>query len=82
MDRTISIDDVVNETIRTRPPQIPPGTGKFLGIIIVLFFMFIFIIAFCLVTIPAGHVGVKYSWIGGVQDDELPPCAASPGSLE
>ena len=31
----------------------------------------IFIIGFCLVMIPAGHVGVKYSWSGGVQDEEF-----------
>ena len=70
MTRTIDIDP--DNNIRRSNPQIPPGGIKIFGIIIILFFMFIFLIGFCLVTVPAGYVGVKYSWSGGVQEDEFP----------
>ena len=69
MTRTIDIDH--DNNIRRSNPQIPTGIIKFFGIIVILFFLFIFLIGFLLVTIPAGHVGVKYSWFGGVQDDEF-----------
>lgn len=71
MAHTIDMEDVIGHTVRRKPPQIPSGAGKFIGIITILFLIFIFIVAFCLVMIPAGHVGVKYSWFGGVQDDEF-----------
>jgi len=76
MDRTIDIDDVIGDTMRRtgrarHPPQIPSGIWKVIGVIIVLFFILMFTVAFLLVTIPAGHVGVKYSWFGGVQDSEF-----------
>jgi len=44
---------------------------KIFGIIGVLLVALVFLFGFCIVTIPAGHVGVQYSWFGGVQDDEF-----------
>jgi len=44
MARTIDIDEVIDDTVRRtrragQPPQIPSGTGKIFGIIIILFFI-------------------------------------------
>ncbi len=75
MNSKMDIDEIIDHTVRRtragQTPQIPSGMGKVIGLLIGLFILFIFIIGFCLVTIPAGHVGVKYSWFGGVQTDEF-----------
>lgn len=54
-----------------RQPNISFGNGKFFGIIIVLFIIIAITFASLLVMIPAGYVGVKYSWSGGVQEEEF-----------
>ncbi len=69
MAQTINMDDF-DDTVRKGQQQIL-GSMKIIGIIAILFFALMFTFGFCIVTIPAGHVGVQYSWFGGVQDYEF-----------
>jgi len=69
MAQTINMDDF-GDSVRKGQQQIH-GSMKIIGIVAVLFFALVFIFGFCIVTIPAGHVGVQYSWFGGVQEYEF-----------
>jgi regulator of protease activity HflC (stomatin/prohibitin superfamily) len=71
MAHTIDIGDDTGGPARRGSQNVPSWTLKILGLGIILFIAFVFTVAFLLVTIPAGHVGVKYSWSGGVQEDEF-----------
>lgn len=44
---------------------------KFFIAIPIIIFLLIFILGFCFVQIPAGHVGVQYSWGGGVLEEQF-----------
>ncbi len=69
MAQTINMDDF-GDSVRKGQQQIH-GSMKIIGIVAILFFVLIFTFGFLVVTIPAGHVGVQYSWLGGVQDEEF-----------
>ncbi|CEG11991.1 Band 7 protein (fragment) [groundwater metagenome] len=67
MAQTINMDDFSNPMKKARDGF--SGSMKIVVITAVLFFALIFTFGFLVVTIPAGHVGVQYSWSGGVQDE-------------
>lgn len=68
MAQTINMDDF-DDYVKKGQHQLH-GSMKII-IVAILFFALIFLFSFCIVTIPAGHVGVQYSWFGGVLDDEF-----------